>query len=46
MVQRIAGVHGGTHFGWATDPEERRKPWQARYDAYYAGKATRPGGEA
>jgi D-lactate dehydrogenase (cytochrome) len=45
-VERIAGEHGGTHFAWATDPEERRKLWQARYDAYYALKATRPGGEA
>jgi D-lactate dehydrogenase (cytochrome) len=32
MVQRIAGEHGGTHFAWSTDPEERRKLWQARYD--------------
>jgi D-lactate dehydrogenase (cytochrome) len=46
MVQRIAGNHGGTHFAWATDPEDRRKLWQARHDAYYAGKATRPGVEA
>ena len=46
MVQRIAGDHGGTHFSWATDPEDRRKLWQARHDAYYAGKATRPGVEA
>ena len=46
MVERIAGEHGGTHFAWATDPEERRKLWQARYDAFYALKATRPGGEA
>ncbi|HEY5811958.1 MAG TPA: FAD-linked oxidase C-terminal domain-containing protein, partial [Terrimicrobiaceae bacterium] len=31
---------------WTTDPEQRRKLWQARYDAYYALKATRLGGEA
>jgi D-lactate dehydrogenase (cytochrome) len=46
MVQRIAGEHGGTHFAWATEPEERRVLWQARHDAYYAWKATRPGVEA
>ena len=46
MVQRIVDDHGGTHFAWATDPEERLKLWQARYDAFYALKATRPGGEA
>src|SRR4029077_20791877 len=44
--QRIAADHGGTHFAWATKPEERRKLWQARHDAHYATKATRPGVEA
>jgi D-lactate dehydrogenase (cytochrome) len=43
MVQTIADDHGGTHFSWASDPEDRRKLWQARHDAYYAWKATRPG---
>jgi D-lactate dehydrogenase (cytochrome) len=43
MVQRIAADHGGTHFAWATNPEERRKLWQARHDAHYAAKAAYPG---
>ena len=46
MVQRIAADHGGTHFAWATKPEDRRKLWQARHDAHYAAKATRPDVEA
>jgi D-lactate dehydrogenase (cytochrome) len=46
MVQRIAGAHGGHHFSWATDLKDRSKLWQARHDAYYAWKATRPGVEA
>jgi D-lactate dehydrogenase (cytochrome) len=45
MVQRIAADRGGTHFAWATKPEERRQLWQARHDAYYAWKASRPGAE-
>jgi D-lactate dehydrogenase (cytochrome) len=43
MVQRIAADHGGSHFAWATKPEERRKLWQARHDAHYAAKAAYPG---
>jgi D-lactate dehydrogenase (cytochrome) len=45
MVQRIAVQRGGTLFAWATKPEERRQLWQARHDAYYAWKASRPGAE-
>jgi D-lactate dehydrogenase (cytochrome) len=45
MVQRIAADRGDTHFVWATKPEERRQLWQARHDAYYAWKASRPGAE-
>jgi D-lactate dehydrogenase (cytochrome) len=45
MVQRIAADHGGTHFAWATKAEERRKLWQARHDAHYAGKAAYPGAQ-
>jgi D-lactate dehydrogenase (cytochrome) len=46
MVQTIAGAYGGSNFSWATDPKDRAKLWQARHDAYYAWKATRPGVEA
>ena len=45
MVQMIASEHGSTHFSWATNPEDRRKLWQARHDAYFAGKAACPGTE-
>jgi D-lactate dehydrogenase (cytochrome) len=45
MVQKIATAHGGTHFAWATEPEDRNKLWQARHDAYFAWKAAWPGTE-
>ena len=45
MVQKVAADHGGSHFAWATKPEDRSKLWQARHDAYFAGKATCPGTE-
>lgn len=35
--------HGGSEFKWATRTEERNRLWQARHNAYYAGKALRPG---
>ena len=33
MVQMIASDHGAADFSWTTKPEDRRKLWQARYDA-------------
>ena len=34
---------GGGPFRWATAEGERDRLWQARYDAYYASRALRPG---
>jgi D-lactate dehydrogenase (cytochrome) len=45
LFQKIATDHGGTHFAWATNPEDRRKLWQARHDAHFASKAAYPGTE-
>jgi len=45
MVQAIAADFGGDDFAWTTNPEERKKLWQARHDAAYANKALRTGAQ-
>jgi D-lactate dehydrogenase (cytochrome) len=42
----IAAEFGGGPFEWATKPEDRTRLWQARHDAYWAGRGLRPGSEA
>jgi D-lactate dehydrogenase (cytochrome) len=42
----IAKDLGGGPFDWATRPEDRTKLWQARHDAYWAGRGLRPGATA
>lgn len=42
----IAAEHGGGPFEWATKAEDRTRLWQARHDAYWAGRSLRPGAEA
>jgi D-lactate dehydrogenase (cytochrome) len=39
----IAEDLGGGPFEWATKPEDRTRLWQTRHDAYWAGRALRPG---
>lgn len=36
---------GASAFQWASQTEDRNRLWRARHNAYYAGKALRPGAE-
>jgi D-lactate dehydrogenase (cytochrome) len=42
----IAQELGGGPFDWATQSEDRTRLWQARHDAYWAGRALQPGKQA
>ena len=43
MFGEIANEFDGGEFVWTTQPEERTKLWQARHDAFWAGRALKPG---
>jgi D-lactate dehydrogenase (cytochrome) len=46
MFDEIARDLGGGPFEWATKAEDRTRLWQARHDAYWAGRRLRPGAQA
>ena len=43
IAGKIAAAHGSGDFRWATDENDRKRLWQARYDSYYAALNRRPG---
>ena len=45
LFGEIAGEFGGGPFASATRAEDRTRLWQARHDAYWAGRGLRPGAE-
>lgn len=42
-MAEIAEEHGGQHFNWAEQPEDRSRLWKARHRAYLSGLKLRPG---
>ena len=45
-LRRNRGRSRRRPFEWATKPEDRTRLWQARHDAYWAGRGLRPGAQA
>jgi D-lactate dehydrogenase (cytochrome) len=45
-VKEIVEEFGGSEFEWTADEGARRKLWQARHNAYWAGIAANPGKRA
>ncbi|WP_282159424.1 FAD-binding oxidoreductase [Shimia thalassica] len=45
LFESVAEEFGVSGFDWATKPEDRERLWQARHNAYYAGKSLRKGCE-
>ena len=43
ITGEIASKQGSSDFRWATDENQRKKLWQARYNSYYAALNLRPG---
>ncbi len=43
MVEEIALGQGGGDFRWSSRPEDRKRLWKARHDAFYAVRAYFPG---
>lgn len=44
LAAELAAANGGGAFEWASRTEDRARLWKARYGAYYAAAALRPGG--
>lgn len=42
IVEQISKEFGSQQFHWATDPNERKKLWKARHDAYWATTQLKP----
>lgn len=46
VVQEITAEFSGTNFEWTSEEGARRKLWQARHNAYWAGISAHPGKRA